>query len=190
MNTPAHAMINLAILGRKDGPKLQGAVIAGALLPDLPMFLFYFVEKVWNGSAEHIIWSQNYHLDSWQNFFDIFNSLPLIGLGLALSVIRKSKAGMLFFFSMILHVCGDFFVHHDDAHRYFFPFSDWRFISPISYWDPRYHGTVLSVIEITAVILCAAILLRSAQQSASKWLVGLIAASYAVYITYVLLVWV
>jgi len=183
-------MINLAVLGRKESPKLQGAVIAGAILPDFPMFLFYFVEKVWNGSAEHVIWSQNYYLNSWQNFFDFFNSLPLMGLGLALSVIRKSKAGMLFFFSMILHVCGDFFLHHEDAHRHFFPFSDWKFNSPISYWDPRYHGTVLSLIEITVVILSAAILLRSAQQSASKWLVGLIGASYVVYITYAFLVWV
>ena len=153
-------MINLAILGRKEKPKVQGAIIAGALIPDVPMILFYFFEKVWKGTAETVIWSEKYHLNSWQNFFDLFNSLPLIGLGFALSVIRKSKVGILFFISMFLHVCGDFFVHHEDAHRHFFPFSDWRFTSPISYWDPRYHGMTLSLIEIAAVILSAVILVR------------------------------
>jgi hypothetical protein len=39
-------------------------------------------------------------------------------------------------------------LHHEDAHRHFLPFTNWRFISPVSYWDPEYHGRIIAVIEI------------------------------------------
>jgi hypothetical protein len=55
------------------------------------------------------------------------------------------------FASMVLHSLGDLPIHHDDAHRHFFPFSEYCFISPISYWDPRYHGTIVSLVEILMV---------------------------------------
>jgi len=182
-------MINLVLLGRKERPAMQGVVIAGSLLPDLPMFLFYFIEKLTRKSSEQLIWSQNYYLDSWQNFFDLFNSIPLMALGLGLSVIRKSKAGTLLFASMLLHVLGDIFVHHEDAHRHFYPLSKWRFISPVSYWDPQYHGVLLSVLEITAVFVCALVLSRSVKYDASKWMIGLILVTYALYVSFVLIVW-
>lgn len=38
--------------------------------------------------------------------------------------------------SLLLHACADFPLHHDDAHRQFYSFSDFRFASPISYWGP------------------------------------------------------
>ena len=46
MNTPAHVVINLVILARGGPSRTQMVVVAGALLPDAPMFVFYFFERV------------------------------------------------------------------------------------------------------------------------------------------------
>ena len=46
MNTPAHALINLALLGRATPPGAVAAVLAGGLLPDLPMLVFYAVQRL------------------------------------------------------------------------------------------------------------------------------------------------
>ena len=64
-------------------------------------------------------------------FFDCFNSLPFIGMGFLVALRVKSRAGQLVCLSMLLHVFGDLPLHHDDGHRHFFPFSDWRFESPV-----------------------------------------------------------
>jgi len=42
-------------------------------------------------------------------------------------------------------------VHHDDGHRHFFPLSDWRFESPVSYWDPAHYGHIFLWIELLLV---------------------------------------
>ena len=88
---------------------------------------------------------------------------------------------------MLLHSLGDFPLHHDDAHRHFFPFSDWRFISPISYWDPAHYGNWASLLEIFAV-LAISIFLYCRQALLRVWIItGLVV--YGAYWIYVLLVW-
>jgi len=44
-------------------------------------------------------------------------------------------------------------VHNDDAHRHFFPFSNYRFISPFSYWDRNHYGSIVSFVEMLLVLL-------------------------------------
>ena len=107
MTTPAHAVVNLLVLGRQKTPKLQGAIIGGAIIPDIPMFLFYFFEKVGKGTPEWTIWTQTYFEQRWQTFFDLFNSLPLIGLGLLVTISLKYRGWSLLLFSMALHAGGD-----------------------------------------------------------------------------------
>ena len=41
--------------------------------------------------------------------------------------------------------------HRDDSHRHPYPLSDWRFISPLSYWDPVHHGQWLGLAEASLV---------------------------------------
>ena len=89
-----------------------------------------------SNSVEFLIQFIEYFL---VNFFDVFNSVPFMVVGLSISYYRKSKLALLFFSSMLLHVLGDIFLHHDDAHGHFFPLSNWRFMSPVSYWDPNHH---------------------------------------------------
>jgi len=189
MNTPAHVIINLLVLGKGKETKHQLAIAAGALLPDVPMFGFYFFEKIIRKIPEYVIWTHQYHQVSWQNIFDAFHSLPVIGIGLAWSLYARNHLGVLLFSSMLLHVAGDFPLHHDDAHRHFFPLSDWRFESPVSYWDPRYYGEVAASLEILVVIVSCLVLFSRYTSSIQRGLVGMVGVSYMMYFGYVWWVW-
>ena len=61
----------------------------------------------------------------------------------------------------LTHVAGDLPVHVDDAHRHFWPLSDWKFISPVSYWHPDHHGGIFSILESMLGVMLAIILFRS-----------------------------
>jgi hypothetical protein len=55
---------------------------------------------------------------------------------------------------MVLHHLEDLPLHGEDAHRHFWPLSNVRIFSPISYWDARSYGWLGSGIEL--VLLLAA----------------------------------
>lgn len=160
VNTPAHIILSAVVLGRGRFYKHWIAITGGALLPDVPMFGFYLFERLVVGHPERLIWSQLYFDPDWQRFFDLFNSLPLIAFGLAFAAYRRSGPAIAFFLSMTLHVAGDLPVHREDAHGHFYPLSDWRFESPVSYWDPEYHGLLFGGLELLGVIVGSWLLIR------------------------------
>ncbi|MDB9311748.1 hypothetical protein PN462_01445 [Spirulina sp. CS-785/01] len=153
MNTPGHYIVNLAILGAALAPKSTVAITLGAILPDVPIFAFYFVAKVIQKLPESEIWSTAYYQPFWQTIISLSHSFPVGLFGLALCWYGGWKWGSIFFTSMILHSCFDIPIHHDDAHRHFYPLSDYRFISPVSYWDPKHHGAIIALLEIILVCL-------------------------------------
>ncbi|MAG32340.1 MAG: hypothetical protein CL908_15775 [Deltaproteobacteria bacterium] len=152
MNTPAHIILSAVALGRGRGQQHWLAITLGALLPDLPMFVFYLIQRLGLGRPEQLIWSKLYFDPDWQRFFDLFNGLPLIALGAAIAYWRRSHALTLFFLSMGIHALADLPLHREDAHGHFFPLSDWRFVSPISYWDPAHHGALVLAAETLFVL--------------------------------------
>ncbi len=182
-------MLNLGLLGKGKPASQQLAVLAGAVLPDVPMFVFYFWEKVLRGLPEAVIWEQ-YYDPRWQMVFDLFHSFPVAILGGVLSLWLKLKAMALLWASMVLHSLGDIFVHREDAHRHFFPLSDWQLISPISYWDPRFHGDVFALVEILMVVMVGLWIWRGASWAGTKIIVGSIFSMYLVYLGYVVFVWI
>lgn len=190
MNTPAHVAINLLLLSRRPGNQLShkqcAAIVAGALLPDLAIIVFYAWQLL-QGTPEGQIWSVEYYRPLWQAWIDSFNSIPLIGLAMLICWQTRSYLLLLFFSSMLLHVFGDLPVHHDDAHRSFFPFSDWRFASPVSYWDPAFYGRWFSLFEIAAVL--AASLYMARQSALLRPWVAVTLVVYLGFWGYVFLVW-
>jgi hypothetical protein len=46
-----------------------------------------------------------------------------------------------------MHVVVDFFVHADDAYKHFWPLTNWRFFSPVSYYDSNYYGQWFGILE-------------------------------------------
>lgn len=189
MNTPAHVVLNMLCLGRQDDAGVLTPVIFGAVLPDAPIFLFYFIQRVIKGAPESVIWREAYYQEGWQNFIDFFNSIPLIVLGFVVAAWINSKIGVALFSSMFLHVLGDLPLHHHDAHRHLFPLSNWRFKSPISYWDPNFHGDIMTGLEILMVAVSCTALFLTYQSLLGKISVGLVGFSYIAYFVYVFTVW-
>ncbi|MDX8404646.1 MAG: hypothetical protein R8K50_00670, partial [Mariprofundus sp.] len=133
-----------------------------ALLPDAPMLLFYIQEKI-QGVSEHVIWSELYYHPGWQALFNTFHSFPLLALACYAAWRARMRATAVFFASMFCHSLFDFPVHHSDAHQHFFPLSDYRFISPISYWDPAHYGLWVGSLELLIVVAGGGWLLRTGQ---------------------------
>jgi hypothetical protein len=104
-----------------------------------------------------------------------------------LSWYRRHTLLLIFFSSMLLHVFGDLPLHHDDAHRHFFPFSDWRFASPVSYWDPAHHGQWASLVEVSCVIAASGYLYWRSKVL-RPWVVASLSV-YLLYWIYVIAVW-
>lgn len=152
MNTPAHIAVSLLVWRNEPGWGAVTAVGVGALLPDAPMFGFYAYQKLIAGRSEGEIWSNLYFEDTWQLFFDVFNSVPLMLAVICISYATGWRWGVLLGASALLHLCCDFPLHHDDAHRHFLPFTNWRFVSPISYWDPKHFGFIFLPVELLFAI--------------------------------------
>ena len=85
--------------------------------------------------------------------------------------------------SMMLHAVADLLTHHDDAHRHLWPLGDWRFASPVSYWDPRHHGLWFAPVECAAAIALLPIAWRLLRQRAARLALGALAVAYAVGLT-------
>lgn len=186
MNTPAHAIINLLLLSRRPSQRKTAAIIIGAVIPDLIIIVFY----AWHlllGTAETQIWSIEYYRPYWQAWIDSFNSIPLIGLALLICWKTGQVWLLALFASMLLHVLADLPLHHHDAHRHFFPFLDWRFASPVSYWDPNFYGQWVSLAEALCV-LGASIYLGFKHALLRPWVIAGVVI-YLVYWIYVLNVW-
>jgi hypothetical protein len=188
LNTPAHAVINWVILGRKHRPCTAAPIVIGSLLPDLPMIFFYFYQKTLR-VPEEFIWSDLYHERGWQALFDIFNSIPLILACLLIAWRLRAVRWSLLFAGMGFHVLFDLPLHHVDAHRHFFPLSDWRFYSPVSYWDFEHYGDIVSVCEILAVAIGSVMLWRRHQAWPLRLMCGALVLAYALHWGYVLTVW-
>jgi hypothetical protein len=153
MKTPSHAIINLAILGQRQLPQANLIIAIGGILPDIPIFLFYFWAKYIARLPSATIWSKAYYEPVVQNIVALFHSIPLAAIGWLIAYYFGWQSIQILFLSMILHSLGDFPVHNDDAHRHFFPFSNYRFISPFSYWDRKHYGSIVSVVEMLLVLL-------------------------------------
>lgn len=152
MNTPAHVAASLLVWRNESGWSAASAITLGAILPDAPMFGFYAYQKLVVGAVENQIWTTEYFRDDWQLFFDLFNSIPLAIAGIMISWLMGFRWGVLLFSSALLHHFCDLPVHHDDAHRHFLPLSDWRFESPVSYWDPAHFGQFFAVGELAFAV--------------------------------------
>jgi hypothetical protein len=166
VHTPGHAVLNLWLLGGGALSLPALPILAGAIAPDVPIVILYLRERYLRGLPEERIWRESYQRPFWLNLIHGAHSLPLSLAGALGGLALGSAAVTAFFASVFLHALADLPVHAEDAHRHFLPFSHYRLISPISYWDVRYHARTVALVEALAVCLAAVWLAREASTPA------------------------
>lgn len=189
MNTQTHVIMGAALFGGKL-PRRAWAGALGGLIPDVPMLVIVLSLRAF-GIPAPVIFGLLY----WQNWWQICNGIAhnfwLWGGLCLLSVwmrerLSSSAAAMdrwglvlTFSASALLHSCVDFLVHREDAHMSLWPVTRWKFISPVSYYDPAHYGHVMATFEALMGLVLAAVLLR---QFGNRWVRGALAIAMLLYV--------
>ena len=161
MMTQTHMLIGAALFARPGARWAGPAALAGALAPDLDVALMWIAERI-GGASSCVIFRDRFWESPWVETQAVSNSALLWALIALAGFLTRDRGVALLAFgaSGFLHVCGDFLLHADDARAHLQPFTDWRFHSPVSYWDPRYFGRVVMAAEAAAGAVLVAILWR------------------------------
>ena len=161
MNTPAHVLFAAAVWARPGEPKVTLAALAGALMPDLSLYLLAGVSLFVLGLSPNHVFDDLYFSPAWQTVFAVDNSFILWGTLFALAWWQGWRLAQVFSAAALLHLAFDFPLHHDDGRPHFWPVSDWVFESPVSYWDQAHHAGVIGPIEIAvSLVICVVLFLR------------------------------
>ena len=155
MNTPTHLLISATLLAHSGQARPRGrnwAVIVGALIPDAAIYTMFAWTRLVQGASEREVWSTLYWQEPWQSLVAVANSLPLYAAVALAGVVARLPLLSLLALSALVHLAFDLPFHHDDAHPHFWPITDWRFRSPLSYWDPRHYGDLVSLAEAALAI--------------------------------------
>ena len=187
MNTQTHVLVAAAIFAKPGQPKRNWAMLIGALIPDAAIYGLFAWALV-TGVPQETIWREIYFTEPMLTLTAIGNSAPLY---LAVAVLAWAWARMraggsppalptltVLGLAALTHLAGDFPVHVYDAHPHFWPLTDWRFRSPVSYWDNDYHARWVAIAESILGLVLAAILFRRFKQLWVRGLLGLCVLAY------------
>lgn len=152
-------------------PSFQSsAFLFGAVLPDLPLIITTLVclmldklggvslkapDSLVAGSYTQRLFNDWFFNNPWviveHNIFHSPTSLVLLLLGFWWLWTRGTPGASWLYWLMLgclLHTACDIPVHHDDGPLVLFPFNwDYRYMSPISYWDPARYGRQFAMFE-------------------------------------------
>ena len=158
MNTPAHLLIGAAVFGRPVQSKILLAAFAGALLPDLSLYVMAVTALYILAIPPGRVFNELYYSDAWQTVFAIDNSFLLWGALLGVALWRHVPWAIALTGAALVHVLLDFPLHHDDGRPHFWPLSSWVFESPISYWDRAHGAGWIAPLEACVAIIAAIVL--------------------------------
>ncbi|WP_299611727.1 cobalamin biosynthesis protein CobQ [uncultured Tateyamaria sp.] len=170
MNTPAHLLLGAAVFGRPAESRIVAAAFAGALMPDLSLYVMAGISLFLLGIPPQVVFNDLYFSDSWQTVFAIDNSFVVWGLLCAVAVWSRAPWAIALTGAALLHLCLDFPLHHDDGRPHFWPLSWWVFESPVSYWDRGHGAAWIAPVEAFLATVAAIVLWR---RRVPVWAIGL-----------------
>ena len=175
MNTQSHILMGALLFGRKV-PKLAWAGVAGGIIPDAPMYAIVAFLRA-TGHPLDVIFGKLYWEHWWQVANAIGHNFWLWGIAVLIGLAMRNSANsthagrgayvLAFGGSALVHSIIDFLVHRNDGHMHFWPVSEWRFVSPVSYWDSAHYGTQFGLFEAVLGVTMAVLLFRQFK----NWLV-------------------
>ena len=183
MITPSHIIYSWATAKYTEteiNKKRVFAIITGGFLPDIPTYLFFFTHTFLLDTAQQTMWRTLYFDSAWTPFITLSHSLLLWPALLLAAKLLKQKILFWVSASAFAHSTLDFLVHNDDAYRHFWPLSDWKFYSPVSYYDPEHFGTLFGLVDFAVVIVLLTYLHAVYRQN--RWVVRLIRLLMVLYI--------
>ncbi len=166
MNTPSHIILQAALSKGKLKPTvLRKAFLLGSFMPDIPLYLlstggaiYYKLKGIpMSESMPYMFDELFFNNPYWIFLHNFLHSPSLLIIFFMLTLLSenpKSKIIRWFVIGCFVHTLADIPVHHNDGPLLFFPF-DWhtRFLSPLSYWDPKYYGSIFWKFEFALDII-------------------------------------
>lgn len=184
MNSPTHSLIALAILAKPGQTKRNWAVFLGSLIPDLFIYVCWLWLTLVDKQPQNKIWNEIYFDAPMQLTASIFNSVPLyaaLAICAYFFVTSKWRIPILCFgLAALIHIAFDFPVHAHDAYAHFWPFSDWKFHSPVSYYEADHHAGWVSLIETILALTSIVVLWRRFPKNWVRFILGFFAVLYVV----------
>lgn len=169
------------LLGKGERTGTVTPIMVGSILPDVSMFVLYAWER-FTGTPAHVIFRERYYQSGWQAAaFNSFHSFPLIAVAWLGAYALRARWLMWMTAATFLHALEDFSLHHDDAHQQFYPLSSWRFVSPVSYWDPAHYGRISAMVEVAICAFATAWLWHRYPDKGPRLAVCALAAAYAAH---------
>ncbi len=185
MMSPTHSLLALAVLAKQGERPRNWAVFIGSTLPDLAIYLWAPYKHYVNGVSSETMWGELYFAPPMQNLIAYFNSAPIYAalalLGYAMRAKLWGKLLLFFALAALLHIATDFPVHADDAYRHFWPLTDWRFYSPLSYWDIDHHASWVGLIDIAIAAASGFILWQRFPARWARAILALLAIGYLLF---------
>lgn len=195
MQTYSHFIITAA-LGRPFKNKAEasdqlpplnkGALMLGSIMPDVPLTLTTIGCIIYDGANGLFDTPESTVRQLFEDWFfnspwvkaqhNLFHS-PLLDAGYMLFGYWLWKRGhkwgaWIFWFAVacMIHTSIDIPLHYDDGPLLLFPLNwSWRFMSPVSYWDPQHYGTPFAIFEHSLVLGLLIYLIVIYRKRVSGW---------------------
>lgn len=177
MITTTHVVTNMLLARRSKRHGKPGVVAAepkwfavGGVAPDVGLTLLTAGAAIWLPRSRDMSLQEAMEYAFNTLFFEdrvwiaVSNTLQSPVVLVVILVIAKLTASprlMAFAAGCLLHATMDVAVHHDDGPLLFFPF-DWnyRFESPLSYYDRDHYGAIVAPIDMAITVIGGGFLAR------------------------------
>jgi len=184
MNTPTHLLIAASLFANRRESTLVFAAVAGALVPDLSLYLLAGFSLFIQGNEADYVFGTQYYSNAWQRIFSIDNSFLVWGVLLTIAIVKRWHLLIAFSIGGFAHLLCDFPLHHDDGRAHFWPVSDWVFKSPLSYWDVNHHAKIIAPMEAVLALGLAVYLMCKLNTVRARCIFGVVVVVPVLFILF------
>lgn len=129
------------------------------IAPDLPYVLllgYYSLRFRANGFADLMAWELVWRSPIASGLHSFVPWSIAVAAVLCFAPAQRRRALAPLLAGWLSHIVADMLTHRSDGYPIFYPLSTYRFATPISYWEPAYHGRAFMLIDTTCIIVLLA----------------------------------
>ncbi len=173
MYLTTHVLTGAALFGRRSDKARTAAAAFGSLVPDIGSFAIVLKGRLVDGHSAIEIYRDLYYSAAWQAFLAPWHSVFIWGALLAVGVTGAWPLATIFGGAALLASATDLPLHSERTHSHFWPLTDWRFESPVSYWHPEHYGLFVQPVELALAVFLTVLLYRRYESRAAVVLLGI-----------------